>query len=1319
MSTQTPLISPQKTSRFRRGRLARTILLLMLPLALVPTFIMGTTAYIRSRTLLLTQITDQLVNLADREADALDSWITTKHVRLNSVIRTGNFRSTVDDLLLAPPGSSAFSESRDAIIAQLKTVNPSISAAIFNQFIFVDPNGEIIIATRDQWQGLNLSDQEYFTEDFQVSEPVSIFLNQPDPIYTPDEGDEVIYEGFVDVSNEIVLITSIKLNDAEGEFMGYVIGISEAASIQRELEDPLSMVPNSKVFIITETGDIAGITLVHGFVLVIPSEGQLEASQTDYQEGQIATSYNTFDDLPVVGIKKFSEVLNIDILVEVPQSDALGQVNSLAPFTAWLLLITAIVLSLLIIYGTRRLLSPLNEVVRFTRFFADGDWMARAPVTRSDEIGLLAHSFNQMADELTKLYRSLEIEVKERTQQIVTAAEVAHIATSGQNLDEVLDRTVNLIIEQFNYYHAAIFLYDEPQENLILREATGQVGKNLKSQNYFININQDSIVSWVAKNNLSRVVSETQTDTMHLQHELLPETHSEVGIPIAIGQDVLGVLDVQARSTDAFDTQIVEVLTTLADQIASAIQNFRLLEGTEIDLLQINQLYRASRRIAKASTAEEIIQLVNTAIQSTHYIGSLYLPKGPWLELVEPTPGVIYADSLPLRLELSAEQTERYLPAGTPVVVKDVLQPAMALHTELLTMPQQLGCHSAAFLPVYEDGKLAALIIMGSRERGAITQTGLQPYGALVEITATALEKVIALDATQKRLNDLQVLTDFAQAVGNETDLNRLFILIHNEIRELIGDVYFYIALYDSDTQHIEIPYLFEGGEVSSLEPFPLGEGLTSILIRTRQPLMLIENTEERAKALGARIVGAPAKSWLGVPMIVAGEPVGVITIQDTENEHRFTEDDLRLMSTLTTQVASVIHSARLLEESTRRAIQLHTAAEIARDTSGTLDRDDLLRRAIHLVQDRFDFYHASVFLIDPSGEYAVIQESTGEAGRTMKAEGHRLEVGSQSIIGYATGHKQPLVVNDVTQDPTHRFNPLLPDTRAELGIPLMLGDRVLGALDVQSTKPYAFSSDDIEVLQILADQLAIAVANADLFSEIQEHLAQHRLIHHVTTVAASSTSLQESLASAVQGLRVTLGDRVAILMADFDTRLLRVVASAGYEDDVLGLQIPFGQGITGWVAENREPLMINDVLNDPRYIVGKDTVRAELAVPLNYRGELLGVLNVESDEINAFDQHDQDILGTLAGSLSAIVVNARLTERQRQLFDVTNKIRRSVNIETIMETTATELSKVLQTRKMRIQVGGETAAPSQQDGGNGAPREERPLYGSDEEGVG
>ncbi|MCI0551177.1 MAG: GAF domain-containing protein, partial [Anaerolineae bacterium] len=312
------------------------------------------------------------------------------------------------------------------------------------------------------------------------------------------------------------------------------------------------------------------------------------------------------------------------------------------------------------------------------------------------------------------------------------------------------------------------------------------------------------------------------------------------------------------------------------------------------------------------------------------------------------------------------------------------------------------------------------------------------------------------------------------------------------------------------------------------------------------------------------------------------------------------------------------------------------------------------------------------------------------------KRSGYKLGVGSKSVVGFVSGKGEVLVVNDTARDATYHFNALLPDTRSEAAIPLKIGERIVGVLDVQSTETYAFAEDNLRTLQILADQLAVAVVNTELFAETQEHLAQHRLLHHITTTAASGTTLEEALQSAVNGLQVTLGgDRVSILLVDREKKVLAVRAAVGYANEVFDLRIPIGNGITGWAAAHRRTLRVNNVLQDIRYIEGSSNTRSEIAIPLLYRSELLGVLNVESEQVSAYAENDEELLGTLGGSLAAIIANARLleqirsqVERERVLFEITDKIRRTTDMETILTTTVSELTRAVGANRARIKVG-------------------------------
>jgi GAF domain-containing protein len=405
-------------------------------------------------------------------------------------------------------------------------------------------------------------------------------------------------------------------------------------------------------------------------------------------------------------------------------------------------------------------------------------------------------------------------------------------------------------------------------------------------------------------------------------------------------------------------------------------------------------------------------------------------------------------------------------------------------------------------------------------------------------------------------------------------------------------------------------------------------------------------------------------------------------------------------------------------ELSDRRATQLRTSAEIARDTAGTLKLNELLLKSVNLIRERFGFYHSSIFLLDPAGQYAILRESTGEAGERMKSAGHRLAVGSRSIIGQTSETGEALVVNDVKADANYYPNPLLPDTQSELAIPLKAGDKILGAIDVQSTQVNAFSNEDIGVLRILADQLAIAVFNANLFARTEESLSQHRLLHQITTAAASKDSTEDVLVSTVEALHnAFFGDRAAIFMMN-ERQELDLRASTGSLKPLMSVsRIPLGKGSIGQAAREKHAVRINDTLTLVDILTLDESSRSQLVVPILFSNNLLGVINVESAEVGAFDEEDQEILATLGNNLGAILTSVNLIsqvrrqiERQRLLYDVTGKIRREVDISSVLQTSANEIGKALGARRARIELSvpiTDLSATPKAPGGNGNGKEE------------
>lgn len=1244
---------------------------------------MAGAAYFRARALLREQVIEQSQNLIITELTQWELEVKTKGIHLDRMIKRGDAHTLLEIAFHTNDQSPDFPNIRNAVSAEFQRLNSEAGEQTFHQFFLLDPHGKIIMASKAEWEGTTLSDPSLF-EQFTIEKKSKSVLGM-DPLYP----------------GELILLTAVEFKTGGGGALGMVVGVTETESLQEILQSLTNLNPLASTYFIVPPATLVSSDPYTGELKATDASASqreqilpaLDAMMHEEEARPAAVEFEDRQGNPVLAQVLWLPSMRVGIALEIRQDAIYARLNTLVPFTILLVAVTLTAIGLAITLGANRVIRPLRTLASIAHDFARGNFENRAKVTGNNEISQLAESFNYMADEIGNMYRSLEQKVDERTRQIRTAAEVAQSVTALTNLDELLNKTVELLAAQFDFYQTSIFMVDRAGKYAVLRATHGPAAQQLLEQNYKLEVGSASIIGWVSAHNQPRVASDVAEDPIHLKHQLLPETRSEASVPISIGNLVLGVLDVQSTQAGAFSPETIVMLRTLASQIAAAIQNVGLVEATQVNFQEISRLYRSSHLIAETKSETDTLEVSGRILREIPYPNLVIRVNEQSLEVLSFSDSQnVIGKTIEIKkfIEGDTREIRNYL-SGGPVITAPHSPEAPRALREII---QPLGLDALVCLPLSRGAELAGLIVLGAKKQG-LTSAVMQPYVNLAELISVTLEKIEAARQTEKRLQEMEALTAINQAVSASTDLNSFYEILLNKIKEIMGDYSFTVALYDESKDTISIPYSYEDNKVSSIASFPLGEGLTSILIRTKQPLLITEDIERRASALGAKVVERPARSWMGAPMLVQSRAVGALIIQDLENERTFDEDDLRFLSALASQLAGMINNIRLLDESKRRALQLETAAEIARDISSSLDLDELLGKAVNFIRERFDFYHAAIFLLDLPGEFAVIRAATGEAGAQMKRAGYKMGVGSKSIVGFVSSRGEQLIVNDTAKDATYYANPLLPGTRAEAAIPLKVGERNLGVLDVQSTHPYAFTEDNLRSLQILADQMAIAVVNSELFAETQEHLSQHRLLHHITTTAASGTTLEEALESAVSGLQVTLGgDRVAILLLDKNRKELEVGAAIGYSADMANIRIPLGSGITGWVAMHRRTLRVNDVSTDPRYIEASPNTRSELAVPLIYRSELLGVLNVESEQADAYTDNDEEMLGTLGGSLAAIIANARLleqirqqAERERLIFEATSKIRRSTDIQSILATTASELTKIVGARQTKIRI--------------------------------
>jgi len=385
-------------------------------------------------------------------------------------------------------------------------------------------------------------------------------------------------------------------------------------------------------------------------------------------------------------------------------------------------------------------------------------------------------------------------------------------------------------------------------------------------------------------------------------------------------------------------------------------------------------LYQASHTIAEAETKKDVYQALSKTLENVPFISTLFEVSPDelvGLSMIDPirTTESIKGDNIP-RISLSTRELATHFENSQPLIVTDE-ESIENFPRNLLMVPRDLGCQSFAFLPIMPDNELRALLILGAIDTSRFSQTILEPYTSLIDITRTALEKVNALGSIQKRLVELETISTVSQSISTETKLETLYPIIHRQIVQVMGDVNFLIAHYDAKTDTIEVPYLEEGGEITTIPPFPLGQGLISIIIRTQQPLMIVEDTINRSRALGAIVTDTGfAKSWLGVPLMVVNEPIGAIVVQDLENEFRFDDDDMRLLVTLASQVAIAIRNARLLVSTLEIAEQEHKLFDITSKIRRSPDMQTILKTTAQEISEALGAARTQIRIdVVPSGE--------------------------------------------------------------------------------------------------------------------------------------------------------------------------------------------------------------------------------------------------------------------------------------------------------------------------------------------------------------
>ncbi len=339
------------------------------------------------------------------------------------------------------------------------------------------------------------------------------------------------------------------------------------------------------------------------------------------------------------------------------------------------------------------------------------------------------------------------------------------------------------------------------------------------------------------------------------------------------------------------------------------------------------------------------------------------------------------------------------------------------------------------------------------------------------------------------------------------------------------------------------------------------------------------------------------------------------------------------------------------------RAAQLQAITELSEAIAQLQDLGELFNSAVNLISARFGFYHVGIFLIDNDRDNAIMQASNSEGGQKMLARGHRLKLGT-GVVGFAAQTGQARIALDVGADAVFFNNPDLPTTRSEVALPLKSRGETFGVLDVQSTEAGAFSNEDLQVLSALANQVAIAFENTRLLNQTRAALKQVQEVYDEFTRAEWSRTAAKAEQT---GFRYQAG------------RIEMIEKSLNSAEVVSAVE-------TGAVVTNQT--------------IGSKAKRPTVAVPVKLRGEVIGILQIESnDSTRAWQTDEISLMEAVAERAAFAMENARLFQdarkrasKERLISEATTKISGALSIENILQTTAQELERILGGAEVLIQ---------------------------------
>jgi GAF domain-containing protein/DNA-binding response OmpR family regulator len=859
--------------------------------------------------------------------------------------------------------------------------------------------------------------------------------------------------------------------------------------------------------------------------------------------------------------------------------------------------------------------------------------------------------------------RSLEQTLQENLRETVSSYEMQRSLTQAESLDELLDVILSqmMLLESHN---ALILMADEQIGEVTIARQMVNVLNDIRGLS--------PILSSTDLINIKDIKTYPQStpEIAFIFEKLDASSALILALQVPSREEVLGWLITTHAEPNYFTIEEERQLTSLRDMARTAIDNRYLVQSTQVALQEARTLYAATTVITASSDIDELGQAIQQsilALEPDMYAAFINLSADETIEMFN----VGFEDTIANGMDMDRLRTVQ-LPQNDGVYVSDMIRSTPGVLEQELLKSHGISAFAAVNLRA-KDMK-SGRILIGFKQARQLTEGDTRFLNSIADSASVIIDNQALLEQIQATLQETSVLYQSSRALTDASSTTEIIdVVINYLIGPHVNQVF--IALLNSPawdstsaTVEIEAGWQAEGGVnlegvTLSAEQFPAWEQLSS------PNVLMINDIHDEALNLDimqrTSIESLDTRSLVIIPLRVANRNIGSIWIGSRE-AYNYTDADARIFQAYAESASLSLEASYLFTQTEHRAGQLETSAEVGQTIGQILDLNELLPQVVDLIRDRFLYDHVQVFLMDNRNRYAVLQASTGEAGRQLLANDHKLARGSQSVIGQVTETGEPSIALDTADaNVVHQPNQFLPLTRSEMALPLIVKGKVVGALDVQSNNPNAFSEEDIRALTTLSGQIAIAIDNANLYEEIERRASDVSLLFDITVIATASNTLGEALQTVTDKLYDALNASAAVFYLPqkyVNHTVLQAIALSGSDQPISELsEVTVGdsENLIGLVGGTLNPQLVGNISNEVRYLSITPSSATVMIVPIGVGGRLIGLVVVEHENENAFSQDDFQLVITLAGSLSAVVENSLLVDELQETNDQLREIDR------------------------------------------------------------